>query len=207
MRIVLPVLALAAAVAVAVVIVAGDGSSASAQTQSVTVTMGAGRDASQTGTATLTAQGNQTQVVVNIQSGGAGVEQPAHVHEGTCPGVGAVAYALSNVVDGQSTTLINATLASLQTGGFSVNVHKGTSSAELGVYVSCGVIPVAAQATPTPTATGTASPTATPASAVKTGGRPSSGDGTASWHYLLIAAGGLAVLGGGILALRYRQAR
>lgn len=168
------------------------GSSAFAQ-QAVKVTMGTGRDASQTGTATLTPVGNQTEVVISIQSGAAGVEQAVHIHQGSCPGVGAVAFPLTNVVDGASTTMVDATLASLQTGGFSINVHQGTSPADLAVYVSCGNIPAAAPA----------APAAVPA----TGGPPGSDGFPAAWYLLLAAGGVLAALGGGILAVRAVRAR
>lgn len=104
-----------------------------------TITLGAGRDADQNGFATLTAVGDKTQVDLNIKPGAAGVAQPAHIHEGSCPGVGAVKYPLTNVVDGKSTTVVNASLASLLTGGFSINAHK--SAAEASIYVACGAIP------------------------------------------------------------------
>ncbi len=87
----------------------------------------------------LTTQGDKTQVVLNLKSGGTGVSQPAHIHTGTCPNVGAVKYPLTNVSDGTSTTVVSATLGSLLTGGFAINVHKSTN--EAGVYVACAGIP------------------------------------------------------------------
>ncbi len=105
---------------------------------SITINLGAGRDADQSGTARLTARGNKTEVVLNIKPGAAGVEQPAHIHEGACPAVGAVKYPLTNLTDGRSTTTVDVPLASLLTGGFSINAHK--SAAEIGVYVACGGI-------------------------------------------------------------------
>lgn len=113
------------------------------QQQSITVNLGPGRDASQTGTAVLAARGNQTEVVVNIQPGAAGVPQPAHIHEGLCPNVGAVRFPLTNVIDGRSTTMVNAPLGDLLTGNLSINIHR--SQQEAGVYVSCGNIPAAAR--------------------------------------------------------------
>lgn len=145
MRLVLTMFALAAILVVAVSVLASGHRGASAQ-EAVAVTMSAttGPDGggSQTGTATLTATGNQTEIVVNIDVSpdGSDVEQPTHVHAGTCgDNLGAVVYSLTSVVDGASTTVIDATLDSLQTGDFSINVHK--SGEEIGVYVSCGVIP------------------------------------------------------------------
>ncbi len=198
MRFVSVGLGLAAALLVAAFLVAGAGDSVSAKEgDTVTVTMGAGRDASQTGTATLTDQGSQTQVVLNIQSGPAGVEQPVHIHSGSCPGVGAVAFPLTNVVNGTSTTVVDATLDSLRTGGYSINAHQDGTQAGLGVYVSCGVIPAATQTTPAPAA----SPAAAPAS----GGPPPSSDGSFGWWYLLLAVGALALVSGGVLALKFRS--
>ena len=199
MRYILGGLGLTVALLVAAFLVGGRGDSVSAQEQTVTVTMGSGRDASQTGTATLTAQGSQTQVVVNIQVGAAGVGQPAHIHQGSCPGVGAVAFPLTNVVDGTSTTVVNATLDSLRTGGYSINIHQDETQAGLGVYVSCGGIPAATQATP--------APAASPAAAPAAGGPPASSDGSFGWWYLLIAVGALTLVSGGALALKLRSIR
>jgi predicted lipoprotein with Yx(FWY)xxD motif len=111
----------------------------SAPPATITINLGAGRDADQSGTARLTARGDKTQVALNIKPGAAGVEQPAHIHEGACPGVGAVKFPLNNLVDGKSTTTVDASLVSLLTGGFSINVHK--SASEMGTYVACGGIP------------------------------------------------------------------
>ncbi len=135
--------------------------------QVVNVTLGPGAGpaggGNQTGTAKLTAMGSQTEVVLSILPGPAGVEQPAHIHSGTCAALGAVVYPLNNVVNGASTTTVNAALASLQNGNFAINAHE--SGANIGVYVSCGDIPAAAQTTPTPSPSPTASPNA--------GGQPS----------------------------------
>ncbi len=106
---------------------------------SITINLGPGRDGDQSGTARLTARGDKTEVVLNLKPGAAGIEQPVHIHEGACPAVGAVKYPLANLSDGKSTTTVDATLASLLTGGFSINAHK--SAAEVGVYVACGGIP------------------------------------------------------------------
>lgn len=112
---------------------------------SVTIEMGAGRDASQPGSATLTAKGAQTEITLNIQPGPAGIQQPAHVHEGGCPGVGAVKYPLTNVVNGMSTTTVNAPLSELFNGMFSINAHR--SPAEIGIYTSCGNLTLTGAAT------------------------------------------------------------
>lgn len=195
MRFGVSVLAIAATLLVAAFLLGGAGNTASALQETVTVALGPaeGPDGGgdQTGTATLTAAGDQTEVVVSIDPSpeGADVEQPAHIHAGTCgDNLGGVEYPLTNVVDGSSTTTVDASLDSLQTGDFAINIHK--SGEEIGVYVSCGNIPAAANGLP------------------DTGGLPAeSGNSTQAWSYLLIAAGVLALLGSGTLALRLRQNR
>lgn len=179
------------------------GAGASAQT-AVTVDMGPaeGPDGGgdQTGSVTLTAMDDQTEVVVDIDPSpdGATVEQPAHIHAGTCTDIGAVEYALENVVDGQSTTVVDVSLADLQAGTFSINVHK--SGDEVGVYTSCGDIPQAdGDATDAPTAT------ASPASVPDTGGPPSADTGVGMATYLLIAAAALIVSGGAGFAWAVRR--
>lgn len=106
---------------------------------SITLNLGPGRDGDQSGTARLTPKGDKTEVVLNIKPGAAGVEQPVHIHDGACPGVGAVKYPLTNIVDGKSTTTVDAPITALLTGSFSINAHK--SAADINTYVACGGIP------------------------------------------------------------------
>ena len=121
-------------------VVKGNGDTVtSAPPATITINLGAGRDGDQSGTARLRARGDKTEVALTIKPGAAGVEQPAHIHEGACPGVGAVKFPLNNLVDGKSTTTVDASLVSLLTGGFSINVHK--SASDMGTYVACGSIP------------------------------------------------------------------
>src|SRR5215208_6327335 len=98
-------------------------STASAQ-QSITVQLGAGRDEnSAPGTATLTdLGGGRTRVVVNVTTTNANM--PGHLHVDACPGVGAVIFPLTNVVNGTSTTEINASLADVLARSKSINLHK-----------------------------------------------------------------------------------
>lgn len=111
-----------------------------------TFNFGPGRDGTQEGTVRLrpTADGKTT-VTIALKGSTAGVAQPAHIHEGACPGVGAVKYPLTNVTDGASTTTLDVKFADLLTGGYSINVHKSTT--ESGVYVSCVTIPQGAVVT------------------------------------------------------------
>src|SRR5919198_375486 len=103
--------------------------------QSVSVTIGPGRDESTgTGTATLTNMGSQTQVVLRVAA--TNREMLAHIHVDSCPGVGAVVFPLTNVVNGTSTTVINAPLSEVLAQGRAINLHK--SPADSGIYVGCG---------------------------------------------------------------------
>lgn len=116
-------------------------SSSAAAQQTITVTLGPGRDeASGVGTATLTARGNQTIVV--IRAAATNPEMLAHIHEDVCPGVGAVVFPLTNPVNGQSTTTIDAPLSQVLAQGKSINLHKSPS--EGGIYVACGNLAAAA---------------------------------------------------------------
>ncbi len=63
---------------------------------------------------------------------------------------GAVKFPLTNVVDGKSKTVIEASLADLLKGGFAINAHL--SAAEIGKYVACGAIKSSAAAPSNPAA-------------------------------------------------------
>lgn len=194
MRFCLLVLVVSGALLPAAFLVAAESHTAAALQQTVTVTMGAATGpaggGSQTGTVTLTAMASQTEAVLNIETSADGmeVEQPVHIHAGTCAELGAIRHSLTNVVDGVSTTTVDTSLDSLLIGKFAINVHK--SEPEIGVYVSCGNIPAAAAAVPS-----------------AGGAPPASGDGASAWSYLLIAAGSLALLGCSTLALGLRRQR
>jgi hypothetical protein len=123
---------------------------------------GPGRDATQAGYVVFGNKGAQTRVSLVMVPGAAGAAQPAHIHVDRCPGVGAVAFPLTNVVGGSSETMVNTTWAQLQSRQHSVNVHR--SAAEVAVYTACVDIPLAQQAA-APVA---AAPTQLP----RTGGAP-----------------------------------
>ena len=107
---------------------------------SVSISLHAQNGSNENGRATLTQHGADIVVTISVTNGTA-TPQPAHIHQGTCAKLNpAPRYPLSNVVNGRSmTTLKSMTLASLETGGFAINIHK--SAADLPHYVSCGDIP------------------------------------------------------------------
>lgn len=113
-----------------------DGSMGTDGTMTVTLAEVAASATKQTGTATLTEKNGKVEVVVNV-SPAESASQPAHIHVGTCPGVGAVAYALTDIVAGKSTTLLNVSLAELKAKKpLAINIHK--SADEVKQYTACG---------------------------------------------------------------------
>ena len=91
----------------------------------------------ETGTATLY-DGARGLIVKLRTANGGDVDQPAHIHKGTCEKLDPKpAYPLKAVHDGQSeTTVEGVTIAQLQKAPYAINVHK--SAKEAAVYVSCG---------------------------------------------------------------------
>jgi hypothetical protein len=90
----------------------------------------------ETGTATLFdgAKG----LIVKLRMSGGAVDQPAHIHKGTCEKLDPKpTYPLKIVHDGTSeTTIPDVTLAMLAKGTYAINVHK--SPTEVPIYVACG---------------------------------------------------------------------
>ncbi len=131
-----------------------------AQTSPLTITLNPENNSGESGTATLTDMGNnQVKVDVTITGEPSGASQPMHIHTGQCgPTLGGVAFPLTPLVDGKSTTTVNVALATLMDGNHAINGHK--SAQEINTYVYCGNIPAAAGAAATTTEAATAAPTA-----------------------------------------------
>ncbi len=94
-------------------------------------------ESGESGTATLVEENGK--VIVTLQMTGApqDIAQPAHIHVGTCPDVGAVKYPLTSPVNGMSETVLDVTLDQLLAEQpLGLNVHK--SKDEASVYLSCG---------------------------------------------------------------------
>ena len=107
--------------------------------KSVSVKIGGLNKSGEKGSAKLTPEGDQTKVEISLKGAPKGVSQPAHVHEGSCAKLDPKPkYALSNVVDGKSSTTIPVKLADLQGGNMAINVHK--SAEDVKTYVACGDI-------------------------------------------------------------------
>jgi len=60
---------------------------------------------------------------------------------GACPGVGAVKYPLTSIVNGASTTVLSVTLDQLKKElPLAINVHK--SATEVSTYTACGPLDI-----------------------------------------------------------------
>jgi len=122
----------------AVVSFAGTTAIGATPSPELTIPMHAQNGSGEDGTATLSQEGGDVKVVISLK-GAPTTEQPAHIHDGTCSDLKGVAYPLTNVTSGASTTMIkSASLAKWLKGAFAINVHE--SASDLGKYVSCGNI-------------------------------------------------------------------
>lgn len=128
---------------------------AAAQATPVVINLSAQNDSGLSGTATLTdIGGGKTRVELSVT--GPEGDYPAHIHMGTCANLNpAPQYPLTNVRNGQSTTEVDASLASIEQSPHAINLHK--SAQEIATYVACGDIAVAG-ATTAPATTTTTSP-------------------------------------------------
>lgn len=129
---------LASALLTMLAVVGFAGATAVGATNNVSIAMHAQNGSGEDGTAVLTQTGSDVTVVVSIKNGSS-TAQPAHIHDGTCADLKGVAYPLTNVTSGSSTTVVkNVTIDALLKGPFAINVHESASN--LGKYVSCGNI-------------------------------------------------------------------
>jgi len=202
MRYGLPVLALVAALIVSAFLIGGGGDTVNAQTTEEVLTFEAVGDTGISGTATLTAVGDDIQVVLAVSGLVDGNTYLSGLYDSTsvvCTGGLRPPFSATFVAaDGGVTYTVPATAL---TDAYAVSVRDVTATGSApGTVVACAE---RSAATPAPTA----APGDTPAVVPPTGGSPTApGDGALSWwHYLLIAGGALAVLGGGTLATRARR--
>lgn len=96
------------------------------------------------GTALLRAVGRSTTIVIVVAGEAASDTQPANLHAGSCYGVEAIRYGLSDVRGGRSTTVLGVPLEHLTTGRLVVDIQESPASlhaAKDARSVSCGSIP------------------------------------------------------------------
>ena len=111
--------------------------SPSATPSEISVTLSEQNKSAESGTATLMEVDGKVKVTLKLTGALAGVTQPAHIHVGKCPDIGAVKYPLTSPIDGMSETMLDVTLAELKSQlPLGINVHKSATEAK--VYVSCG---------------------------------------------------------------------
>ena len=105
-------------------------------TAPVTLELGELNDSGVSGSVTMTAiDDERTRVDVNVDPAGH-ASMPAHIHPGSCIDlVPQPKYGLENVVDGESSTEIQASLADLLSGGQALNIHM--SNQQMDVYSAC----------------------------------------------------------------------
>ncbi|MEX2227469.1 MAG: hypothetical protein WEB52_13580 [Dehalococcoidia bacterium] len=168
------------------------------------IELGPGRDGSQLGQAFLfEASPEVTGVGIQIAAGAAGALQPAHIHDGDCPGVGGIASPLASVLNGFSFAFVSIPIADLSAGDYAINIHQ--SEAQAGLYVACGEVGAVA-IEPTPPAP---APSPTPATGViapDTGTGPSDGTATRLWLIALLVTGGIGLFAAAAAgATRLRQ--
>ena len=90
----------------------------------------------QMGEVSFNSADNQTRVRIFLETFPQNITQPAHIHTGSCLNIGEVLYPLNNVYNGESETIIEASLDDLESQKpLAVNVHK--SEEESQIYVSC----------------------------------------------------------------------
>jgi hypothetical protein len=111
---------------------------AGAADSSVKIKLAAMNGSGESGTATLIPKGDKTTVVLDLANGPK-EPQPAHFHLGTCDKYNPHhEFNLEGVVEGKSTTTIDAPLAKLITGDMVINVHK--SGTDVATISSCAVV-------------------------------------------------------------------
>lgn len=93
----------------------------------------------QSGTAVLKEINGKATVVITLNGQPKDVEEPAHIHIGSCQTLGDQKYALNPVKNGSSETILEVPLSEVLAGlPLALNVHK--SEKEMAKYVACGDI-------------------------------------------------------------------
>ena len=129
---------------IAALVVAASAITASgAPPASETVAMHELNGSGQNGWATITDLGGKVTVTVMINGESASASEPSHVHFGRCPHIKAIpAYNVGPIVAGKASSTVDLSWAEINSGKYVINVHM--SSTDMGNYVSCANIGVAA---------------------------------------------------------------
>jgi hypothetical protein len=109
------------------------------ESNQITINLAEQNDSGESGTAILKEEDGQVIVTIDMTGFTEDVSQPAHIHVGVCPDVGAVVYPLTNVLNGESETTLDVTFAQLESElPLGINVHKSVDEAS--IYTACGDI-------------------------------------------------------------------
>jgi Cu/Zn superoxide dismutase len=124
--------------AIAALLVAPAFAGAADKDNSVKIKLGAMNGSNETGTATLIPKGEKTTVVIDVANAPKD-PQPAHFHLGTCDKYNPHhEYNLEAVVDGKSTTTLDAPVSKLVGGDMVINVHK--SAVDVATISACAIV-------------------------------------------------------------------
>ena len=111
---------------------------APAKDSPVKIKLSAMNGSNESGTATLIPKGDKTVVTIDVANGTKD-PQPAHFHLGTCDKYNPHhEYNLESVVEGKSTTTVDAPIAKLTGGDMVINVHK--SAVDVATVSSCAIV-------------------------------------------------------------------
>ena len=92
-------------------------------------------DSGLSGEATISPTSDEAvKVAIDLEDSG-DVPRPAHIHEGSCDELGAIAFPLDNVEGGNSSTAVDVSLQELEDGDYAINVHESEEAIE--TYVAC----------------------------------------------------------------------
>ena len=92
----------------------------------------------QIGSAVLSSVGGATIIEIEVTPS-ASEAQPIHIHAGSCDDVGPVIHALSNVVNGKSSTTLELPMSEIFDGDVLINVHASFSDSS--TYTACSQLP------------------------------------------------------------------
>jgi len=102
-----------------------------------TVTLNMQNDSGQNGVAELREEDGKVIVEIAVAPGVEGVEQPTHIHSGSCDDLGGIEYPLTILTNGVSTTTLDVNMTDLLSQlPLAINGHK--SAEEIGTYITCG---------------------------------------------------------------------
>ena len=115
----------------------GKQNSSTTATKSLQITIAAQNNSGISGNAVITDVDGKSKVVVSVTGAPADIEEPAHLHVGSCANLGDPKYTLAPVINGTAETVLPVSPDELiKELPLAINIHK--SAAEVGTYIACG---------------------------------------------------------------------